>query len=75
MQKKKKMRLQKLERKKNEHNQRLMSNRIIRDIRTLFEQEDEDYLKPKGINSFWNNNCIEYESSRDKSLSLNKYLN
>ena len=52
-----------------------MRNITISDIWTLFEQEDEDYLKPKGINSFWNNNCIEYESSRDKSLSLNKYLN
>ena len=62
-------RLEKLERKKQEHNERLISIRIIRDIRTLFEQEDQDYLKPKRINSFWNNNYIEYESSGDKSLS------
>ena len=68
-------RLEKLERKKQEHNERLISIRIIRDIRTLFEQEDQDYLKPKRINSFWNNNYIEYESSGDKSLSLNGYLN
>ena len=41
----------------------------------LFEQEYEDYLKPIRVNSFWNNNYIEYESSCDKSLSLNEYLN
>ena len=68
-------RLEKLERKKQEDNERLISIRIIRDIRTLFEQEDQDYLKPKRINSFWNNNYIEYESSGDKGLSLNGYLN
>ena len=55
------------EKKKQEHNKRLISNRIIRDIRTVLEQEDEDYLKPKRINSFWNNDYIEYESSDDKS--------
>ena len=34
----KRKRLEKLERKKQEHNERLISIRIIRDIRTLFEQ-------------------------------------
>ena len=48
---------------------------MIRDIRTRFEQEDEDYLKHERIISFWNNNYIEYDSSGDKSLSLNDYLN
>ena len=49
---------------------------MIRDIRTLFEQE-EDYYKPKRVNSFWNNNYIEYESNGDKNrnLSLDEYLN
>ena len=48
---------------------------IVRDIRTLFEQED-DYYKPKKISNFWNNNYIEYESNddRNKKLSLQKYL-
>ena len=45
-------RLQKLERKKQKYIERLISNRIIRDIRTRFEQEDEDYLKHERINSF-----------------------
>ena len=67
-------RLEKLERKIQEHNERLISNRMIRGIRTLFEQED-DNLKPKGRNNFWKNNHIEYQSSGDKSLSLSEYLN
>ena len=58
-------RLQKLEREKQKHIEKLISNRIIRDIRTRFEQEDEDYLKQERINSFWNNNYIEYDSSGD----------
>ena len=45
-------RLQKLERKKQKYIERLISNRIIRDIRTRCEQEDEDYLKHERINSF-----------------------
>ena len=68
-------RLQKLERKKQKYIERLISNRIIRDIRTRFEQEDEDYLKHERINSFQNNNYIEYDCSGDKGLSLNEYLN
>ena len=53
-----------------------MKNRMIRDIRTLFEQE-EDYYKPKRLNNFWNNNYIEYENNGDKNrnLSLDYYLN
>ena len=44
---------------------------IIRDIRTLFEQE-YDYYKPISVGSFWNNNCIEYECNvyRNKNLSV-----
>ena len=61
MQKKKKKRkeITEIREKKHEHNERLMRNITISDIWTLFEQEDEDYLKPKGINSFLNNNYIE----------------
>ena len=47
----KRKRLGKLERKKQEYNERLISNRIIRDVKILFEQEDEDHLKLKRINS------------------------
>ena len=49
---------------------------IIRDIRTLFEQE-EKYCKPKRVSNFWNNSHSEYESNDDKNinLSLDEYLN
>ena len=52
-----------------------IKDRIIRDIRTLFGQED-DYHKLKRKNNFWNNNYIEYESKddRNKNLSLKEYL-
>ena len=48
----------------------------MRDIRSLFEQE-EDYCEPKRISNFWNNNYIEYESNGDKNrnLSLDEYHN
>ena len=53
-----------------------IKDRIIRDIRTLFDQ-DGDHYKPIGVGNFWNNNCIEYESNadRNKNPSLKEYLN
>ena len=61
---------------KKEVNERLIKDRIIRDIRTLFEQHKEDYYKPKRVSYFWNNNYIEYEGNGDKNrnLSLDEYL-
>ena len=58
-----------------ELNERLIKDRIIRDIRALFELE-EDYCKPKRVSNFWNNDYIGYESNGDKNrnLSLNEYL-
>ena len=52
---------------KAEQNGRLIENKIIRDIRTLFEQE-EDYYKPKRV---------VFESNGDKTinLSLDEYIN
>ena len=63
---------EKEERKKNE---RLIKDKIIRDIKTLFQQE-EDYYKPKRVSSFWNNSYSEYESNGDKNnnVSLDEYL-
>ena len=62
--------------KKQEHNERSIKDQIIRDIKTLFEQE-EYYYKSKKVNSFWNNNYIELEINGDKNrnLSLDEYLN
>ena len=53
-----------------------MKDRIIRDIRSLFEQED-DYYKPIRVGNFRNNNYIEDESNSDKNKNLlvKEYLN
>ena len=52
-----------------------LKDRIVRDIRTLFKQED-DYYKPERVSNFWNNNYFEYETNgdRSKNLSLKEYL-
>ena len=44
--------------KKKKQNEKLIKDKIIGDIRSLFEEED--YYEPKRANSFWNNNYIEY---------------
>ena len=59
------------------NNDRLIKDSIVRDIRTLFEQEDDaDYFERKRVSNFLNNNYIEYESNgdRNKNLSLDRYL-
>ena len=32
---------------------------ILRDIKNLFEHEEESYYKPVRVNNFWSNNYIE----------------
>ena len=65
--------------KKKEHDERLIKNGIIKDIKILFEQvkEEDYYYQPKIVNIFWNNNYIEYESNvgKNRNLSLDEYLN
>ena len=54
-----------------------IKDRTIRDIRTLFEQQEEKhYYKPIRVGNFWNNNYINYKSSgdRNKNLSVKEYL-
>ena len=53
---------------KKEKKKKQIKDRIIRDIRTLFGEED--YYKPKRLSNFWNNNCIEYESNGDRNKIL-----
>ena len=55
---------------------RIVKDILIRDIRTLVE-EQEDYYKPKRVSNSWNNNYIAFESNSDtnKNLSLGGYLN
>ena len=40
-----------------------IKDRIIRDTKTLFEQEEEDYYKPVRFGNFYNNNYMKYESN------------
>ena len=65
-----------IKKKKKESRERLIKDKIIRDIRTLSEQQDKDYCKPTKVSIPWNNNYIEYESNDDENrkLSLDKYL-
>ena len=63
--------------KKKKKQNKAIKNRIISDIRNLFEHEEEDYYKPVRVDNFWSNNYIEYESEgdRNKILSVEEYLN
>ena len=55
--------------KRKKQNDRLLKDKIIRHIRSFFEEED-DYYKPKRGSSFWDNNYIEYKSNGDKNSNL-----
>ena len=44
-----------------------IKDRIIKDIRTLFKQEDDCY-KPTGVGNFLNSKYIKYESSGDRNI-------
>ena len=59
-----------------EKENKAIKNRIIKDIRNLFEQEDKYYYKQVRVGNFWNNNYIEYESKSNiiKNLSIKEYL-
>ena len=53
-----------------------INDKVLRDIRTLYESDKENYYKPININNAFNDNSIEYESNgdKDKTLSIKKYL-
>ena len=58
--------------------EKAIKNRAIRDIRNVFEhEEEENYYKPVTVGNFWSNNYIGYKSNSDsnKTLSIDKYLN
>ena len=37
-----------------------IKDRILRDIRNLFEHEEENYYKSARVGNIWSNNCFEY---------------
>ena len=51
--------------KKRKHKEGITKEGKIRDITTLFEQE-EDYYEREKVSNFWNNNYIEYGSNGDE---------
>ena len=54
-----------------------MKDRMLSNIKNLFEHEEENYYKPVRVNNFWSNNYNEFESNddRNKTLSVEEYLN
>ena len=47
----------------------------IKDIKDLFKLSiDKDHYKPVLVKSGYNNNYVQYESKRDKALSIQEYL-
>ena len=47
-----------------------------RDIKNLFEYEEEDYHKPLRVGNWWNSKYVEHQSNgdRNKILSVQQYL-
>ena len=54
---------------------KVIKDRILKDIRNLFEHEEKDYYKPVRVGNFWSNNYMEYKSNddRNKTLSVGIY--
>ena len=53
-----------------------IKDKIIRDIRTLFETEGKNYYEPVRISNAFDDNFIEYGSNtgKDERLSIEEYL-
>ena len=56
---------------------KVIQDRVIKYFRNLFEHAEEDYYNPVRVGNFQSNNYIEQEgnSDRNKSLSIEEYLN
>ena len=48
-----------------------IQDRVIRDIRNLFKQED-DYCESIRVDNLWKDNYIRYESNGDRNKSISK---
>ena len=64
------------EEKRKKHNKIIIKDKIIRNVKTIYEQE-KDYYKSGRVSNIWNNDYIEYERNVDKNrnLSLDEYRN
>ena len=52
-------------------------DRVIRDIRNLFEDKEEDDYKPVRVGNLWSDNYFECKSNdnQNKTLCLKKIIN
>ena len=57
-----------------ENKTKAIKDRILRDIKNLFEHRKEEYFYK--VSNFWSNNYIRYEGTvdRNKSPSVEEYL-
>ena len=53
-----------------ERETKAIKDRILRDIKNIFEHEEESYYQPVRVNNFWSNNYIEYETNRERNKTL-----
>ena len=53
-----------------------IEDRIITNVRNLFEQEEEIYYEPVKVSNFYNSKYVEYglNGGRNKALSIRKYF-
>ena len=53
-----------------------IKDRMLRDIRNVFQQEESNYYKSVRVSNVWSNNYIEYEINGhiNKTLSVEEYL-
>ena len=51
-------------------NDKGIKDRVLRDIKTLYESDKEDYYKPVRTGVVFSSNYIEYKSNGDKSKTL-----
>ena len=47
-----------LKKENKENKDRITGDKTIRDIRTLLEENDDEYYKPKRENNFWNKTLL-----------------
>ena len=47
-----------LKKENKENKDRIIGDKTIRDIRTLLEENDDEYYKPKRENNFWNKTLL-----------------
>ena len=61
---------------KEENKDNVIKDRILREVRILFESDEKDYYKTIRIGNAFRNNYVEYESNADKGkmISIEEYL-